>query len=178
LAVLAAAGFIALIAFGVSQTGDDRSIDQAVAAARHPAAPGASTALPRLDGSGTLTLAQLRGKVVVLNIWASWCPPCREEAPQLAALQKRIQPLGGTVVGVAWNDSIPDARRFIAKSRLDYPQLRDVNGAFAKSYGTKGLPETFIIDRDGRVVALRRGEVDAAFLNRALVDLLGPGAKS
>lgn len=178
LAVLIAVAFIALIAYGVTRTGDDRSIDQAVAAAKLPDAPAASVALPRLDRPGDVSLRDLRGKVVVLNIWASWCPPCREEAPQLTALQRRIAPLGGTVVGVAWNDSIPDARKFIADAGLDYPQLRDVDGAFAKAYGTKGLPETFVIDRQGRIVALRRGEVDAAFLDQALVKLLGPGVKS
>lgn len=178
IAVLIIGGFIALIVFGVSQTGEDRSIDEAVAQAKLPSAPAAGTKLPQLDGGKTVSLDDLKGKVVVLNIWASWCPPCREEAPRLAALQKRIKPLGGTVVGVTWNDSIPDARKFVLDSKLGYLQLRDVDGDFAKAYGTKGLPETFVIDREGRIVALRRGTVDEAFLNRTLVPLLGNKAKS
>jgi cytochrome c biogenesis protein CcmG/thiol:disulfide interchange protein DsbE len=176
IAVVAAACFIALIVFGVSQTGDDRRLDQAVAAHSLPAAPDATARLPLLTGSGTLSLAQFRGKVVVLNLWASWCPPCRDEAPQLAALQRRIAPLGATVVGVTWNDSIPDAAKFAKEAGLNYPQARDVGGPFAKAYGTKGLPETFVIDRSGRITAMRRGEIDAAFLNSATVPLLGARA--
>jgi len=178
IAVLIIAGFIALIIFGVSQTGDDRSLDQALAHGQTPPAPASDMKLPQLDGGKPLSLADLKGKVFVLNIWASWCPPCREEAPRLAALQKRLKPLGSTVVGVTWNDSMPDARKFVASAGLDYPELRDVNGEFAKAYGTKGLPETFVIDRQGKIVALRRGTVDEAFLNSALVPLLGKGAHS
>ena len=172
-AVLVAAGFIALIVFGVSQTGDDRTLDAAVAAGKSPAAPSPTMKLPTLDGGKPIALADLRGKVVVMNLWASWCPPCREEAPQLKALQERIAPLGGTVVGVAWNDSIPDATKFTKAAGLNYPQLRDVNGSFAKSYGTQGLPETFVIDRQGRITAMRRGTIDRAFVDSALVPLLG-----
>ncbi len=178
LAILAAAGFAALIIFGVAQTADDRSIDQAVAKGTGPVAPAAATRLPLLEGGGSTSLASLRGKVVVLNLWASWCPPCREEAPALASLQRRIAPLGGTVLGVAWNDTIPDAKAFVAKEKLDYLQARDVDGSFAKAYGTKGLPETFIITRDGRISALRRGAIDDRFLDAALVPLLGSKAAS
>jgi cytochrome c biogenesis protein CcmG/thiol:disulfide interchange protein DsbE len=178
LAILAAASFAALIIFGVSQTANDRSIDQAVAAGRVPTAPAAKTKLPMLDGVGSTSLASLRGKVVVLNLWASWCPPCREEAPDLAALQKRIVPLGGTVLGVAWNDTIPDAKAFVAKEKLNYLQARDVDGSFAKAYGTKGLPETFVITRDGRISSFRRGAIDNRFLDAALVPLLGSKAAS
>lgn len=173
IAVIIAASFAALIAFGVSRTGDDRSIDQAVAADGRPLAPGADEQLPLLNGKGTVSLQSLRGKTVVLNIWASWCPPCRDEAPDLAALQKRIAPLNATVLGVTWNDTVPDARRFIERTKLEYLQARDVGGSFAKAYGTKGLPETFIIDPTGHVTALRRGAVDRAFLDAALVPLLG-----
>lgn len=178
IAVIIAGGFAALIAFGVSQTGEDRSIDQAVAAEGRPLAPKADVKLPTLDGKGAVSLESLRGRTVVLNIWASWCPPCREEAPELAALQRRIEPLGATVLGVTWNDTIPDARKFIADAKLDYLQARDVGGSFAKAYGTKGLPETFIIDPAGKITALRRGAVDAAFLDAALVPLLGRKAAS
>jgi len=174
IAVLLAAGFIALIVFGVSQTGDDRSLDNAVASAKPVTAPQYAKQLPSLNGP-TRSLADFRGKVVVLNLWASWCPPCREEAPLLEKTQKRIQSQGGTVVGVTWNDSIPDAKKFAAEVGMTYPQLRDVDGTFAKAYGTKGLPETFIINRQGRIVALRRGEVDTAFLNEKLYPLFRNG---
>ncbi len=176
--IAALSGFAALIVFGVLQKGDNRGLEQAVAAGKSTPAPASNLALPLLDGRGSVSLDSLRGKVVVLNLWASWCPPCREEAPQLASLQKRITPLGATVLGVTWNDTVPDAKEFIAKAKLDYVQARDVGGGFAKAYGTKGLPETFIIDRNGKITALRRGEVDSRFLDAALVPLLGKAAAS
>ena len=174
--IAALAGFAALIVFGVLQKSDNRGIDQAIAAGKATPAPASTVKLPLLEGSGSVSLDSLRGKVVVLNIWASWCPPCREEAPQLASLQKRIAPLGATVLGVTWNDAVPDAKEFIAKTGLNYVEARDVGGGFAKAYGTKGLPETFIIDRTGKITAVRRGEVDSQFLNAALVPLLGKAA--
>lgn len=178
IAIVSAAGFAALIVFGVAQTGDDRSLDQSVAAAKLPTAPAAGMKLPLLKGNGTVSLDSLRGKVVVLNLWASWCPPCRQEAPTMESLQKRIGNLPATVLGVTWNDAVPDSNAFIARTGLDYTQARDVGGAFAKAYGTKGLPETFIINAEGKVTALRRGAVDNAFLDAALVPLLGSRAGS
>lgn len=176
IAVLVTAGFAALIVFGVLRTSADSSIDEAVAAGRAPAAPAAEARLPLVDGKGATSLSALRGKVVVLNIWASWCPPCREEAPLLERTWKRIAPLGATVLGVTWNDTAGDATAFVRRTGLTYPQARDVDGRFAKAYGTKGLPETFIIDRSGRVTAVRRGAVDAAFLASELDPLLRQGA--
>ena len=176
LAVLVAAGFIALIIFGVAQTGDDRSIDQAVSKGTFPAAPDYSKRMPLLNG-GTSSVAEIgRGKTVVLNLWASWCPPCRQEAPLLESTQKAIAARGATVIGVTWNDSIPDSKAFAAKTGMTYPQLRDVDGSFARAYGTKGLPETFIINPQGKIVALQRGEIDARFLQESLFPILRAGA--
>jgi len=177
IAVTAAVAFAALIVFGVANTSEDRSLDQAVAAGTLPMAPSASTPLPRIGAPGETTLASLRGKVVVLNIWASWCPPCREESPLLERTWRRIGKQGATVLGVTWNDTERDAQTFIDRSGLTYPQARDVDGSFAKSYGTKGLPETFVIDRSGRISSMRRGAVDAAFLDKALAPLLGKGVE-
>ncbi|MEI7889731.1 MAG: TlpA disulfide reductase family protein [Actinomycetes bacterium] len=176
IAILAATGFVALIVFGVSQTGDDRTLDQAVAKAAKPIAPGLTDRLPSLSGSAQ-SLADYRGQVIVLNLWASWCPPCRDEAPLLERTQLRIAKEGATVIGVTWNDSVPDAKEFARKTGMTYPQLRDVTGSFAKAYGTKGLPETFIINRQGRVVALNRGEITASFLAKSLDPLLTPVKK-
>ncbi|CAB4860700.1 MAG: redoxin domain-containing protein [Actinobacteria bacterium] len=171
LAIIAATGFVALIIFGVSQTGDDRTLDQAVANASKPIAPGWTDKLPSLSGPSQ-SLSDYKGKVIVLNLWASWCPPCRDEAPLLQRTQLKIAKLGATVIGVTWNDSVPDAKEFARKTGMTYPQLRDVTGSFAKAYGTKGLPETFIINRQGRVVALNRGEITAEFLAKNLDPLL------
>ncbi len=173
IAVVVAGGFAALIIFGVSNTGDDRSLDQAVKSSKFPPAPQWNKKLPKLDG-GEAALSDWKGRVVVLNIWASWCPPCREEGPLLERTQQAIARKGATVVGVTWNDSIPDAKAFAEKAGMTYPELRDVDGTFARAWGTKGLPETFIIDRKGKVLAISRGQVSAKWLDDNLSLLLGP----
>jgi cytochrome c biogenesis protein CcmG, thiol:disulfide interchange protein DsbE len=104
----------------------------------------------------------------VLNFWASWCEPCQVEAPLLERAQGRLERDGGTVLGVTYLDASPDSQSFMRRYHLTYPNLRDDNGAFAQSYGTDKLPESFVIDRQGRVVAISRGEIDQTFLNRAI----------
>jgi cytochrome c biogenesis protein CcmG, thiol:disulfide interchange protein DsbE len=148
---------VGLLVFGVLQTGDDSSLDQALAQGRHPLAHDA--ALPALDGGAGRTLASFRGEgYVVVNFFASWCGPCADEAPLLDRLQRRLAGRG-TVVGVAWNDATGDTRRFVRAHAVRYPVLRDVDGSFARAYGVTGVPETFVLDARGRVVALNRSEL-------------------
>ena len=168
LAALAGAGLVALLIYGVSQQAASRTLDERVASREYPVAPDASSLLPVLDGHGTSSLGSLKGKVVVLNFWASWCQPCEQEAPLLERTQNRLRRDDGTVLGVTYLDATPDSRSFVHHYHLSYPNLRDNTGAFAHSYGTDQLPESFIIDRRGRVVAISRGEVDQDFLDRAL----------
>jgi cytochrome c biogenesis protein CcmG, thiol:disulfide interchange protein DsbE len=162
------AALVALLVYGVVARRDDTSLDSAVKKGQLPAAPGSSVALPTLDGSSRQSLASLRGKVVVLNFWASWCGPCENEAPVLERAQQRLAPSGGTVLGVTYKDDADASREFVRKFRLSYPSLRDDRLALAPKYGTTKLPETFVLDRRGRVVALSRGEVNQEFLARAI----------
>jgi cytochrome c biogenesis protein CcmG, thiol:disulfide interchange protein DsbE len=123
--------------------------------------PAPDFSLERLDRAGTLQLSSLRGKVVVLNFWASWCFPCKQEAPALAAASKRW---GDRVVvlGVDVNDFQGEARRFARKYGLTYPLVHDNRNVTSPKYGLTGLPETFFIDRRGKVVEHVISEVKAA----------------
>jgi cytochrome c biogenesis protein CcmG, thiol:disulfide interchange protein DsbE len=106
--------------------------------------------LPRLDKPGKLELASLRGKVVVLNFFASWCPPCKTEAPQVEQVWQRYRSQGVVVVGVDSKDFSGDARSFMSRYRITYPVVRDSDGALWGPYGVTGLPETRVIDRNGK----------------------------
>jgi cytochrome c biogenesis protein CcmG, thiol:disulfide interchange protein DsbE len=161
---------VALLAYGVFVNQPKRGIDAALAAGKRPAAPDVS--LPLLGGARPVSLTAWRGKVVVLNYWASWCPPCRDESPLLERWQKRIQPRGGTVLGVDALDVTSDARAFMRRYGLTYPMLRDGDGHSQQRFGITGYPETFVIDRRGRIVALRRGTVDDAFMTHSVLPLL------
>ena len=161
---------LALLAYGVGSKGSDTGLDRAVAAGERPPTP--TLSLPRLAGGGTARLADFRGRVVVLNYWASWCDPCRAESPLLERWHRRIEARGGTVLGVDVLDLSGDARRFIERYRLTYPMLRDREGATQARLGITGLPETFVIDPQGRVAALRRGPVDERFMRAEVEPLL------
>jgi cytochrome c biogenesis protein CcmG/thiol:disulfide interchange protein DsbE len=105
-----------------------------------------------LDGKPA-RLSDLRGKVVVLNFWASWCQPCVDEAPSLNDLQQRIAPLGGVVLGVnaGVNDSESAYDNFLKAQNIYFPAYFDSSKQIALSYGTSMYPETYVIDRKGRI---------------------------
>jgi cytochrome c biogenesis protein CcmG/thiol:disulfide interchange protein DsbE len=172
LVVLAAAALLALLAFGVASQGPDTSIDAKLARGQRPPAPSAGLALPLLGAGRTERLAALRGKVVVLNVFASWCTQCRPEAPILERAQRTLEGRNATVLGVTYLDNSGDSERFVSQEHITYPVLRDVSGTLVRSLGATGVPETFVIDRRGRVAALRRYPVDDQWLNQTLLPLL------
>lgn len=116
--------------------------------------------LERLDGDSTLQLSSLRGKVVILNFWASWCIPCKKEAPFLEKLWRANRERGVVVVGVDAKDFRADARRFAARFDLTFPLVYDGPGRTLDGFGVTGFPETFVLDREGRVVEAFAGAVD------------------
>jgi cytochrome c biogenesis protein CcmG/thiol:disulfide interchange protein DsbE len=167
-ASLAGAGLVALLLYGVSTQAANRTLDELVARGQYPPAPDATRALPMLGSGGQSTLAAFKGKVVVLNFWASWCEPCQLEAPLLERAQDSLEKHGGMVLGVTYQDASPDSEGFVRRYHVTYPVLRDTTGEFAHSYGTRQVPESFIINRQGRVVAISRGQIEQSFVNQAV----------
>jgi cytochrome c biogenesis protein CcmG/thiol:disulfide interchange protein DsbE len=172
LVVAAATAILALLAFGVARQGTNTSIDAAVSKGDHPTAPSLRTALPILGTAGRKSLADLRGTVVVLNVFASWCDPCKAEAPILEHEQRRLIKNGGTILGVTYLDNTNDSEQFVRQWHITYPVLRDIDGNFVRSFGTTGVPETFVIDRHGHVAALRRFQLDNRWLAQTLPAIL------
>src|SRR5690242_4989065 len=142
----------------------------ALARGERPAAP--ALELPRLGSAGKASLADYRGRVVVLNFWASWCDPCKSETPLLQRWQRRIQSQGATVLGVDEQDVEGDALSFARRYGVTYPSLRDGPGAKQKEFGVTGVPETIVIDRRGRVASTDRRPVDDEFFQAKVLPRL------
>jgi cytochrome c biogenesis protein CcmG/thiol:disulfide interchange protein DsbE len=113
--------------------------------------------LPLLGG-GTLSSAELVGKPVVVNFFASWCQPCQEEAPTLEGLYKQYEAEGVEVIGVDYEDLDADAQAFIQANGITYPILRDPSGTLAEKFGVRGVPETYFIDRQYRFFSIGQGD--------------------
>jgi cytochrome c biogenesis protein CcmG/thiol:disulfide interchange protein DsbE len=125
-------------------------------------------ALPDQVLSGKrVTLGSLRGKPALINFWASWCPPCRQEAPELRRFDQSLHGRA-SLVGVAWNNDAASARKFIAQAGWRYPVLRDSSQSVGEAYGFTGLPATYVLDARGRIVDTLQGPQTAKTLRAAL----------
>jgi cytochrome c biogenesis protein CcmG, thiol:disulfide interchange protein DsbE len=151
-----------------SHTGASSSIDAALARGNRPPAPDSTTALPILGSSATRSLESFRGKVVVLNVFASWCQPCKTQTAVLDQAQAVIAGQGATVLGVTYENTSAASEAFVRATHITYPVLRDATGRFGRSFGITGVPETFIIDRRGRIAAVLRSPVDDRWLSQTL----------
>lgn len=181
-AVAFAGLFIALLAFGLLSQASDTTIDDALANAESPRPPGfeldvldrgklpdaLALRVRRAAADGQIDPAELRGVPVVLNFWASWCIPCREEAPLLQAAWERHGERGVLMLGLNMQDVQDDARDFISEFGQTFPHVRDPDNGTARDWGVTGLPETFFLRRDGRVVAHVIGAISPAQLDQGI----------
>ena len=143
IALVAVGPVLGLLAYGFTR--DPKEIPSPLIGKRAP-----DFTLTLFDGR-SLGLEELRGKVVFLNFWASWCPPCRAEARTLEAAWQKYKDQDVVFVGIAIQDTEEDARAFLREFGITYPNGRDPTGKIAIDYGVWGIPETFIVDGQGRI---------------------------
>jgi cytochrome c biogenesis protein CcmG, thiol:disulfide interchange protein DsbE len=167
--VLAVVAAIGLLVYGLLSKGNSRI---AVGDTAPPAM------VDRLEGGGEESLADYRGRWVMVNFWASWCVPCREEAETLNELQRERGGRGFTVLGVDSNDLSPDAKAFIERYAVRYPQLRDGNGDLAQEFGTTGVPESYLFDPQGRLKESWIAPVTPKILRERFLPLIPPKGRS
>jgi len=128
--------------------------------------------LPLLRGGGTESIADHRGRWVLVNLWASWCEPCRDEAPALEHFQRRYRDAGVTVLGIDVQDNSDDALTFLHEYPTSYPQLRSVGDERSDAFGSTGVPENFLVNPKGRLALIWRGPIDDRFLRENVVPLI------
>jgi cytochrome c biogenesis protein CcmG/thiol:disulfide interchange protein DsbE len=174
LGLLVAVGFVALLVYGLAAQSPDRTIDDGLAEGRSTPAPGfeldvlargtvpkpVAAVVERAAVDGRIALYELRGTAVVLNLWASWCDPCRSEAPVLERGWRAAGRDGVLFLGLDMQDVPEDAREFLRELGVTYPNVRDGSKEVASRYGATGLPETYFISRRGQVVAHVIGAID------------------
>lgn len=165
LAILATVAFVALLGYGlITKDGTRAQIGEPF-----PDAP-----VERLGGGGEVSVADHRGDWVLVNLWASWCEPCRQEAPALERYAKRHRDKL-VVLGIATEDLTKDAQAFADEFGITYELLHDGAGKRKDALGATGLPETFLVDPEGRLAFESVGAVDDAYLDRNITPLIEGG---
>lgn len=159
---LLAALLVALLAYGLMRPSPDARLGSVLVDK-----PAPEFSLISLDEE-TVSLASMKGKPVVVNFWASWCVPCRQEAPLLRELNDRPTKGNSVLLGILFQDTDKAARTFIQEYRLKYPTLRDPKLATAIDYGVAGVPETFFIDAQGTIRHVDKGGLTRERLNEGL----------
>ncbi|MGH2974523.1 MAG: TlpA family protein disulfide reductase [Solirubrobacterales bacterium] len=163
LAFLAVLAVVGLLAFGLLSKGATR-----IAVGD----PVPDEELPTLAGPGQGSIAEYRGRWALVNLWASWCIPCREEAPALERFYRRERARGATVIGINVQDNRDDAVAFLREHPTTYPQLRSIGDERSAAFGSTGVPENFLVDPRGRLALIWRGPVDDDFLRERVMPVI------
>jgi cytochrome c biogenesis protein CcmG, thiol:disulfide interchange protein DsbE len=163
LATLAVLAVIGLLGFGLLSKGE------AQIAVGDPAP---DRELPALGDPGRGSIADYRGRWLLVNLWASWCDPCREEAPELERFAGEHRRDGLAVLGINVQDNSADALAFLREFGLTYPQLRSVGDERSEAFGSTGVPENFLVDPRGRLALIWRGPVDGRFLEERVLPIV------
>ena len=135
--------------------------------------PAKNFTLTRLSGE-SVQLSELRGKIVLIDFWSSWCPPCRTEASALTTAYEQYQELGVEFVGVAIWDSEKSVKRFIDDYQVSYPNGIDSSGSIAIDYGLTGIPEKYLVDREGMLIGKFVGPMSLGRINEVLQEATRP----
>lgn len=177
---------VGLLAFGVATKGEKQLevgdavpvVELEMLAAGEAGTGGGPAGASTESGARTRSIADYRGDWVLMNVWASWCIPCEDEAPDLVAFQEEHgrpatagEP-GFTILGVNTQDGTDDALGFVEEFQLNYPSIRDGSGDYADDLGTTGVPETILVDPEGNVAYARPGQIDAELLETQVLPLI------
>lgn len=122
-----------------------------------PPKPAPAFQLPQRGGTAPVSLESLRGQVVMINFWASWCGPCRQEFPLLDQMYRKYRPMGFTLLGVNVEPDPKDAERFLKQTPVSFPILLDKENKVSQLYGVNAMPSTVLVDRKGNLRWLHRG---------------------
>ena len=131
----------------------------------------------KLDGTGTLSLSDYAGKVVVLNFFASWCPPCKEENPALVRVWERYRTSDVVIIGIVYADATDKARAYVTSNGVTWPTVLDADGRIAFAYGVRGPPETYFIGSDGILTDRVIGAISEATLVNGIDRLRAQAAR-
>ena len=170
------AGVVAVVAVIVALLMTGLGKDPSVIASPLVGRAAPNFTLPRLDGP-PVTLAKLRGQIIVINFWASWCTECEVEQAALDQAWQQFQDSGVVVIGVDFEDSTGAARGYVHAKDVTYPVVEDAGSKAALAYGLRGVPETFVVNRSGRIVSHVIGPVSRAALSSEINSILATGAQ-
>jgi cytochrome c biogenesis protein CcmG, thiol:disulfide interchange protein DsbE len=164
----AVVAIIALLGFGVLRPEPTLAVGDAA-----PDRP-----LPMLEGEGSLALADFRGSWVLVNFWASWCPPCKSESPDIQGFLEEHEDEEFVVFGIDSRDSTEAGLEFVREEGLTWEMVRDGDGERMDAYGIRGLPETFLVDPEGEIAAICRGPLNREQLDAVVIPFLRAGTGS